>query len=184
MSDETSTQVRAEIDGTRIYGHAVHGGRFNVPIFTEVGQVKNGALWVGGTPAENPALLTSNYWDETVDEEHIGTTPLFDKILCLYPWESYAVPEGTERLSVEMYDDLDQATDQVDELAQQVLHWLLGGHTVLIHCQAGLNRSNLVAARTLMLSGQTADEAISSLREKRSREVLCNSAFENWLRSI
>jgi protein-tyrosine phosphatase len=56
------------------------------------------------------------------------------------------------------------------------------GHTVLVHCQAGLNRSNLIAALALMrLTGCDAAAAIALLREKRSPLVLCNEAFEQYL---
>jgi hypothetical protein len=52
---------------------------------------------------------------------------------------------------------------------------------VLVHCQAGLNRSSLVAARALMLDGRTAGDAIRTVREKRSPACLCNRAFEDYL---
>mgnify|MGYP001561544085 FL=1 len=51
----------------------------------------------------------------------------------------------------------------------------------LVHCQAGLNRSGLVAANALRLRGMPASEAIALLRRQRSPAVLCNSAFEEWL---
>lgn len=70
------------------------------------------------------------------------------------------------------------------ELSDDVARRLSEGQVCLIHCQAGLNRSGLLAARTLMKRGHTADEAIALLREKRSPLVLCNDAFENWLRSL
>ena len=53
----------------------------------------------------------------------------------------------------------------------------------LVHCQAGLNRSSLVAARALVLGGRTPDEAITLIRRKRSPACLCNPAFERWLRA-
>ncbi len=53
---------------------------------------------------------------------------------------------------------------------------------VLIHCQVGLKRSSLVAARAMVLS-EEADPAgaIAVLRERRSPACLCNEAFEAWL---
>lgn len=108
----------------------------------------------------------------------------FDYVLSLYPWEQYALPDGCERTEVQMYDSLDQAMEQVDELADEVVERLANGQTVLIHCQAGCNRSGLLAARVLMKRGHTADSAITLLREKRSPLVLCNDTFENWLRSL
>lgn len=175
MSDETSTQVDARIEGTRIIGYAIHGGYFDVPLFTQI----TDKLWVGGTPAENLECL----WEWDNDGEI--TEPRFDAILCLYPWESYSVPEGVIKREVELYDDLWQALDQVDELADQLAIWVKDEATaaVLVHCQAGLNRSNLVAARYLIKhKGMTPDEAITLLRSKRHQEVLCNFHFEDWLR--
>ncbi len=57
-----------------------------------------------------------------------------------------------------------------------------GDGPVLIHCQVGLNRSSLVAARAMVLS-EEADPAgaIAVLRERRSPACLCNEAFEAWL---
>lgn len=109
----------------------------------------------------------------------------FDYVLSLYPWGQYELPEGTERREVRMYDALDQAMDQVEEIALDVADRLAGKQTVLVHCQAGCNRSGLVAARALMLwKGYTSDQAIKLLRESRSPLVLCNQTFENYLRSL
>ncbi len=56
---------------------------------------------------------------------------------------------------------------------------------VLVHCQAGLNRSGVVTALALMLNGDvaTADKAIALLRARRGEAVLCNPLFVTWLRS-
>lgn len=105
----------------------------------------------------------------------------FDFVLSLYPWEQYVLPEGCERKEVRMYDALDQTFEQVDELAHEVVALLEAGKTVLIHCQAGLNRSGLLTARVLTLMGHTPAEAIGMLRSARSPLVLCNEAFENWI---
>ncbi|HEY7821189.1 MAG TPA: dual specificity protein phosphatase family protein, partial [Acidimicrobiia bacterium] len=53
--------------------------------------------------------------------------------------------------------------------------------TVLIRCQAGVNRSGLVSALVLMLDGYRAEEAIALLRQRRSPVVLSNRHFERWL---
>jgi protein-tyrosine phosphatase len=61
--------------------------------------------------------------------------------------------------------------DEVDPKTQDVAHFiasLIGsGRTVLVHCTEGLNRSGVVAARALMATGRTADEAISLVRHRR-----------------
>jgi protein-tyrosine phosphatase len=75
-----------------------------------------------------------------------------------------------------------------EELLLEHSRWVLEkwttGHKVLVRCFAGLNRSGLVVARTLILAGATPDEAISLIRSKRSKDALCNPVFESYLRSL
>lgn len=167
MTDSTSTFIDANCEGERITGYAKLGrgsGYFDVPLFTKV----FGNLWQGGTPAQKPSLAAH-----------------FDKILCLFPWEEYAVPPTTDKVDVEMYDDVEQGFEQVEELSDMVVEWVNDGNMVLVHCQAGLNRSSLVAAVAYMklnplISGT---EVIRRLRENRCNQVLCNTAFENYVMS-
>lgn len=145
--------------------HAAHRGinpNLNVPLITHV---KDG-LWQGGC---------MNY--VTLPEG-------FDYVLSLYPWEQYTLPAGCQRDEIRMYDALDQTLDQIDELAEGVVERLNAGMTVLVHCQAGLNRSGLLTARVLTLMGLSGAEAIDLLRKQRSPLVLCNEAFENHIRTF
>jgi protein-tyrosine phosphatase len=61
--------------------------------------------------------------------------------------------------------------------------YTIGGATAH-NCQAGLNRSGLVAALALIRDGMTPAQAIELLRSKRSPAVLCNPTFERYLRSL
>jgi protein-tyrosine phosphatase len=110
--------------------------------------------------------------------------PYIDHVISLYPWERYAATGHLESfLEVAVYDSTraDFDFDQIDLLARWVNSRRARGN-VLVHCQAGLNRSGLVVARALMLDeGVSADQAIASLRERRSPAVLCNELFEAWL---
>lgn len=163
MSDETSDFINASFNKLedRITGYAYHGGYFNMPIFTEM----DTNLWTGGTPAGRPSL-----------------TKHFDKVLCLYPWEPYPVSDTVEKVDVELYDALDQALEQIEPLADLVNQWRDEGKRVLVHCQAGLNRSSLVAALAIMKkSGKPGYQVINEMRQKRSSEVLCNDAFQEFL---
>jgi protein-tyrosine phosphatase len=53
---------------------------------------------------------------------------------------------------------------------------------VLVHCEAGLNRSGLICALALMRKEKmSAVEAIAQLRAKRNSSVLFNNVFRKWL---
>lgn len=105
----------------------------------------------------------------------------FTNVLSLYPWERYSLGPNTHRQEVRLYDSAEMASAEVlDNVADVAVRMLREGKT-LIHCQAGLNRSNLIAALALRKLGRTSREAIDLLREKRSPVVLCNQAFERFL---
>lgn len=171
MSDQIATglvTLGEDFSQHRIRGHVYHAQMrgidpyLDVPLITHV----EGGLWQGG------CLGGVRLPDE------------FDHVVSLYPWEKYALGPNTTRDEIMMYDALDQGFEQVDEAAHGINWRLENDQTVLVHCQAGCNRSGLVAARVLILRGRTAAEAISLLREQRSPLVLCNEAFENWLAGI
>lgn len=154
----------------RITGYVTHAmgkpgvdPNLDVPLISHV----KGGLWQGGC-----------FHDVQLPEE-------FDYVLSLYKWEKYALGPNTTRDEITMYDSLDQGFEQVEELADDVASRLRAGQIVLVHCQAGCNRSGLLAARVLMKRwGLDADAAISLLREQRSPLVLCNDAFEAYLRAL
>lgn len=165
------TNVKKERDPTliRMSGVAVHGNTpFDVPFISQI----DANLWQGGC------------------QTGLQLPHFFKHIVSLYPWEQYRVNHDMDSmLAVKMYDNLEQSMEQVDAIANWINVCVKDGPT-LVHCQAGLNRSSLVAARSLMLRDDdwdkmyTAGEAIALLRERRSPACLCNSAFEEHLRSL
>lgn len=145
----------------RMTGHAVHGNTpFSVPFITQIMP----GFYQGGC------------------ENGLELPDAIENVVSLYRWERYTQHSGVKTFhEVEMFDSLDGPDrDNVLDLAQLVNLCRADGPT-LVHCQAGLNRSGLVAATALMLEGRTADEAITLLRETRSPAVLCNPVFEQWL---
>lgn len=176
---------------------ALGAGYFEVPLFSQI----EGPLWTGCSPAEFPDELEDvDYypikrwakpvhchwlWTQTWDDlllRHVKSSR-FDAIVNLYPWEKYARPEGIAYKEVELYDSDDELDDKlIDLLAREVAMSCSVGQTTLVHCQAGLNRSALVAARALMFwKAMTAEQAIKLIRKKRSATCLCNPHFESWL---
>lgn len=158
--DPTRIALNLDPREQRMDGIAVHGNTpFNVPYVSEI----TDNLWTGG--CTNGLVLPD----------------VIAHLVSLYPWEQYTVQHDVRSaLSVVMYDSEDQGFAQVDAIAAWVNVCRKDGPT-LVHCQAGLNRSGLVAARALMLGGMTGAEAVALLREKRSPAVLCNKSFETWL---
>lgn len=159
------TRIDIAVDPTcqRMVGVTAHGlHEFDVPFVSEIAD----NLWLGGC------------------EDGLVLPDFIDHVVSLYPWESYEVRHPLRsRTEVRMLDSVDQGFEQVDDLAAWVNECRATG-PVLVHCQAGLNRSSLVAARALMLAGSTADDAIATIRKRRSPACLCNPSFERWLRAL
>lgn len=141
-------------------GVARHGNtRFNTTLISQI----QGNLWQGG--CIQGLVLPSE----------------FKHLISLYKWERYTIKHDLSSfLEVTMYDSTDQGYGQVVEIARWVNACRKDGQT-LVHCQAGLNRSSLVAATALVLDGTQPEDAIQLLRDNRSPACLCNPAFENWL---
>lgn len=160
MTDPTAIPLYYDPLTQEMHGFAIHGPEFRVKYVSQI--VNN--LWTGGC----------------ADGLHLPNEIVH--VVSLYPWEAYRYHDNVRSLlQVYMYDSLDQAMSQVDHIARWVLACMEDGPT-LVHCQAGLNRSGLVAARALVLSGDFGPhEAIRLLRDRRSPAVLCNEHFEQWL---
>lgn len=138
-----------------------HGGLiFDVPYLSPI----EGNLYVGGC------------------QDGLVLPAFIVHLVSLYPWERYTVNHDlASRTDVRAYDDdVEHLETQLEGLAAWVSACLETGPT-LVHCQAGLNRSSLVAACVLIHRGRTARQAIDLLRDRRSPAVLCNRSFEAWL---
>jgi protein-tyrosine phosphatase len=155
----TDPRVR-RLDAWANFGGGEH--YLSMPFMTQVAE----NLWHGGV---EPGLFLPDF---------------IDYKLSLFRWHEYDVRHRMkETLTVTMYDSLDQGFDQIEGLAEWVNARRAKG-PVLVHCQAGLNRSSLVVAKSLLLAGEvsTGQEAIDLIRAKRDPACLCNPAFEAWVR--
>lgn len=163
MTDPTRININTDPTTKRMKGVAFHGNTpFDVPFISEI----EDNLWQGGC---EQGLILPNH---------------IKHLVSLYPWERYTIKGVVySELYVEMYDSEDQGYEQLDSIAEWVTNCRKTG-PVLIHCQAGLNRSSLLAARVLYLEGAgDGDDIIAHLRSKRSPAALCNPAFEEEVRS-
>ena len=109
----------------------------------------------------------------------------FDSVVTLYiaanPFGSYvreqrfAIPDGP-------------IEDAIKPELMQLAYWLQGewklGKRAAGRCQAGWNRSSLIVALVLLIDGYSASEAVDLIREKRSKNALCNSYFVDHIHEI
>ena len=137
-----------------------------------------------------PNLFISGTLDEDVVQRGKSTLSLalpapFDSVVCMY---GHANPIGhyvrEQRFGIADAELDDESKPEIRQLAQW-LHseWKLGKR-VAAKCQAGWNRSGLIAALVLLQEGFTSDDAISLIREKRSPNALCNPHFVAFIREV
>lgn len=141
------------------------------PMLTKVyDNGRGGELWMGG----------AGIWPK--QPHHLPDD--FDYVFQLTKREFFDLGPNTRRTVVTMGDTARQTFEAVPELAAKVAALVRAGKKVLVHCQAGMNRSGLVTAVALICLGYSPFTAIAELRELRGPEVLCNPNFENYVRSF
>jgi protein-tyrosine phosphatase len=146
----------------RMVGRAYHGDTpFDVPYMSEIIE---GQLWQGGCTT---GLVLPKF---------------IRHVVSLYPWEAYVLQHDLVSMLAVPWLDGDLPNLQ---LLRAVAHWVaacMEDGPVLVHCQAGLNRSSLVAAAALIAAkGMEGSEAVYLLRGKRSEACLCNMDFYEWV---
>lgn len=152
----------ADLTSQRIEGIARMGNiPFIVPLYSQI----IGNLWTGGCPV-----------DEAPEE--------FQFIFSFYKPE-YTIRLGQTLIYTVLYDSLDGVPDRslLDWMASSINSARLKGPT-LVHCQAGLNRSALVAGYALCRAGMSGNDAVKLIRARRSDACLCNPTFEKFLREL
>lgn len=142
-----------------------------------------GTAYHGNTPFDVPYIseILPGFYQGGCEQGLILPRSI-EHVISLYQWERYIRHDGVKTFrEVKMYDSNDGPDyDNVVELATLVNECRKQGST-LVHCQAGLNRSGLIAGLALVLEGMSPEQAIKTLRESRSPAVLCNQTFESWL---
>jgi len=133
------------------------------------------------TPFEMPAIthVIDNLWHGGF-VHGLNLKNRFDVVVSLYPWERY----GTQGrlVAYRMYDGNDVDVPTLNRATDTVISALNEGKKVLVHCQAGLNRSSLVVGNVLVnWAGMHPEDAITLMRAKRSPAVLCNPTFARYL---
>ena len=136
-------------------------------------------------------ILPGFFMGGTADDETVNySMPLpdlydacqFDAVVTLYSWAQpmgWGVEEmryGFADASVAHFD-----TDRLLRTSKWAFERWNAGEQVLIRCQAGLNRSGLVTALTMMHAGYEPAAAIRQIRQQRSQMALFNDHFVTWL---
>ena len=141
-----------------------------------------GFAHMGNTPFSMPLLseIEPGFWQGGCP---VGLAPKeFDFIINLYhPWGKYHTHDHQIVLNARLWDHADIPDERLLLMLARYVNQCRRLGMTLVHCQAGLNRSALVAGLALVESGMSGEQAIKLLRDKRCEAVLCNSAFENWL---
>lgn len=100
------------------------------------------------------------------------------------PDEDICGPDGVEYYMLPIADGKIKDDDLLDKLATHLLQRILEGHKVLVHCNAGRNRSSLLSAlivrKYFKISGL---EALNYVRERRP-EAVANPHFEKYLEGL
>ena len=160
------------IEDTSLYA-PVHDIGWDFPLWSEILP----GLWLGGTD-DNDTIETG------VDtyKPRMITKDDFDTVITLYSW-AQPVDWLVEEVRYGFYDSEISHIDfaAVERAADFAYQAWKSGKRVLIRCQAGINRSSLVMAHVLMKDKYTAREAIDLMREKRSKAVLLNRHFVDYL---
>ena len=137
-----------------------------------------------------PNLFISGTADDDVVHhgkslQQLAQPSFFDSIVCLYSHANaagYYVRE--QRYGIADAELNEDSKPEIRQLATWLYSEWKSGKRVAAKCQAGWNRSGLVAALVLLHDGFTADEAISLIRERRSPNALCNQHFVNYIKEI
>jgi len=110
-------------------------------------------------------------------------TDQFDIVYSLTQKEGYGPAAGVEHHVLRVPDDVltAQQIRDVEEFAASAASNHAAGRQVLVRCWAGMNRSGLVVAEVLILSGYTPADAIAMIRAHRSPGALSNESFVAYL---
>lgn len=107
----------------------------------------------------------------------------FELVVSLYKEHGYGPDPGVPEVRALIPDGHLTARQWqgVNDIVPIIVGALEADRKVLVRCQAGYNRSGLLVALTLMTLGNTAQEAIDLIRQRRSEYALCNDLFVGYL---
>lgn len=149
-----------------------------------------GQLWVGGIHCQFGGVATGPGSAGTYRSEQGNVFPghHFDVVMSMLEAPGYE-PDGDVEHHVYRIADADLDPEHhthLDYLGERIATDVRSGKKVLVRCQAGINRSALVAVLALQHLAPEApvQDAIDSIREARSPYVLFNKSFVAYLKEV
>lgn len=149
-------------------------------------------LWVGGhdflVPVNDRA--TTEVTDPNRDLSHkvvsIGPKSQFDVVVSAYHRPGYEPDPPTEYHQVIFPDSrLDERVQSAAlNAAELIAARVSSGKRVLSRCQAGMNRSSLMAGLAMVILGFSGEDAVQLLRARRSPWALCNEEYAQFIRGM
>lgn len=132
-------------------------------------------LWIGG---HDYNTLVDGQW-VTVQ---VDPPSVFDHVVSMFSRDGYEPVLGGH--DVFKFEDSRDFTDEIKATARDAARRVATEHlygNVMARCQAGLNRSSLVAGLAMILMGYTGEDAVQLIRARRSPWALCNDAYADYL---
>lgn len=134
-------------------------------------------LWIGGhdyNDASNGRSVTADAYPKDT----------FNVVVSMYHRGGDFLPsEGTEHHEVLFSDSRlsPKVLERASRIGQIVAERVREGRHVLVRCQAGLNRSSLVAGLAMIELGFKGEDAVQLIRARRSPWALCNDSYADHL---
>lgn len=142
-------------------------------------------LWIGGH--DMTRIDYSRRAEGHQDRRILSVIPdgTFDLVISAYRRPGQEPQVGVEHHEVLFHDG--SLTVEVIEMSVRAARIASEGHragkSVLIRCQAGLNRSSLIAGLALVDLGVSGRDAVQLIRSLRSPWALCNDEYAAFLES-
>lgn len=109
----------------------------------------------------------------------------FDVVISMYYRSIAYEPTAGQHIQCLFADSelSSQMRDQAVDASFSIASSLEQGRKVLVRCQAGLNRSSLVAGLALVSMGFAGSDVVQMIRARRSPWALCNETYAEFLAS-